>query len=69
MGGMTRSYVLQRLLMWFLTIWIGVTLTFAIPRLGKSDPTTAMVLRMMNMTRLCGKCRQNHRNLQAKFWP
>jgi peptide/nickel transport system permease protein len=49
MGGLTKSYVLQRLLMWFLTIWIGVTLTFAIPRLGRSDPTTAMVLRMMNM--------------------
>jgi peptide/nickel transport system permease protein len=48
MGGMTRSYFLQRMLMWVLTIWIGVTLTFAIPRLGKSDPTTAMVLRMMN---------------------
>lgn len=49
MAGMTRSYILQRLLMFFLTIWIGVTLTFAIPRLGKSDPTTSMVLRMMNM--------------------
>lgn len=49
MGGLTRSYILQRILMWFLTIWIGVTLTFMIPRLGKSDPTTAMVLRMMNM--------------------
>ena len=49
MGGLTRSYILQRLLMWLLTIWIGVTLTFTIPRLGGSDPTTAMVLRMMNM--------------------
>ncbi len=49
MAGMTRSYLLQRLMMWILTIWIGVTLTFAIPRIGGSDPTTAMVLRMMNM--------------------
>jgi peptide/nickel transport system permease protein len=48
MVGMTRAYILQRLLMWILTIWIGVTLTFAIPRLGGSDPTTSMVLRMMN---------------------
>ena len=47
MGGLTRSYVIQRVLMWALTIWIGVTLTFTIPRLAKSDPTTAMVLRMM----------------------
>jgi peptide/nickel transport system permease protein len=35
--------------MWVLTIWIGVTLTFAIPRLGGSDPTTAMILAMMNL--------------------
>ena len=47
MGGLTRIYVIQRLLMFVLTIWIGVTLTFAIPRLNKSDPTTAMLLRMM----------------------
>ncbi len=49
MAGLTRSYVLQRLLMWFLTMFIGVTLVFAIPRLNKSDPTTAMVLRMANL--------------------
>ncbi len=49
MAGLTRSYILQRLLMWVLTIWIGVTLVFVIPRLGGSDPTTSMVLRMMNM--------------------
>lgn len=48
MGGLTRGYFIQRVLMCFLTIWIGVTLTFAIPRLGGSDPTTAMILRMMN---------------------
>jgi peptide/nickel transport system permease protein len=50
MGGLTKGYVIQRVLMWFLTIWIGVTLTFAIPRLGKGDPTTSMVLRMMNLS-------------------
>lgn len=49
MGGLTRGYIIQRALMWLLTIWIGVTLTFAVPRLSKSDPTTAMVLRMMNL--------------------
>lgn len=49
MAGLTRSYFIQRILMWVLTIWIGVTLTFAIPRLGGSDPTTAMVLRMINL--------------------
>lgn len=49
MAGLTRSYVLQRLLMWFLTIWIGVTLVFAIPRMSGSDPATAMVLRMVSV--------------------
>jgi len=49
MGGLTRIYLIQRIFMWLLTIWIGVTLTFLIPRLGGSDPTTTMVLRMMNM--------------------
>ena len=48
MGGLTRAYVLQRVLMWFMTIWIGVTLVFAIPRINKSDPATAMILRMTN---------------------
>ncbi|MCL5998135.1 MAG: ABC transporter permease [Chloroflexi bacterium] len=48
MGGLTRSYFIQRVLMFFLTIWIGVTLTFVIPRLSGSDPTTAMLLTMMN---------------------
>ncbi len=48
MGGLTKGYVLQRLLMWVLTIWIGVTAIFVVPRLGKGDPTTAIVLRMMN---------------------
>jgi peptide/nickel transport system permease protein len=47
MGGLTREYVLQRVFMWFLTIWIGVTLTFAIPRLGKGDPVSVIVSRMM----------------------
>jgi len=49
MGGLTKGYVVQRIFMWLLTIWIGVTLTFAIPRLGKGDPTSTMVLRMMNL--------------------
>lgn len=49
MGGLTLGYILQRLVMWALTIWIGVTLTFAIPRMSKSDPTTAMILRMIGV--------------------
>ncbi len=47
MGGLTKEYALQRILMWLLTIWIGVTLTFIIPRLGKGDPVSVVVARMM----------------------
>lgn len=47
MGGLTKGYVLQRVFMWFLTVWIGVTLTFIIPRLGKGDPVSVIINRMM----------------------
>jgi peptide/nickel transport system permease protein len=48
MEGLSRGYLVQRLLMWFLTIFIGVTLVFIIPRLGKSDPITRIITRIMN---------------------
>jgi peptide/nickel transport system permease protein len=32
--------------MWLLTVWIGATLIFVIPRLAPGDPIAAMVLRM-----------------------
>ena len=46
MGGLTWNYVLRRVGMWFLTIWIGTTLMFLIPRLSPGDPVTAMITRM-----------------------
>jgi peptide/nickel transport system permease protein len=46
MGGLTGSYVLQRFLMFLLTIWLGSTLIFFIPRLAPGDPVTAMVTRI-----------------------
>lgn len=46
MGGLTKEYVLQRVLLWVITIWIGVTMTFAIPRLGRGDPVSVMINRM-----------------------
>ena len=46
MGGLTWGYVLRRLGMWLLTIWIGSTLIFLIPRLAPGDPVAAMVSRM-----------------------
>lgn len=47
MGGLTKEYVLQRVSMWLLTIWIGVTLTFMIPRLGKGDPVSVVMNRLV----------------------
>jgi peptide/nickel transport system permease protein len=46
MGGLTRGYLLKRLGMFLLTIWLGSTLIFVIPRLAPGDPVTAMVSRM-----------------------
>lgn len=46
MGGLTRGYVLQRFLMFLLTIWLGSTLIFFIPRLAPGDPISAMVNRI-----------------------
>lgn len=36
----------RRLLMWLVTVWVGATLIFAIPRLSGGDPIAAMVMRM-----------------------
>jgi peptide/nickel transport system permease protein len=47
MGGITLSYFLRRLGVFFLTIWISATLIWLIPRLAPGDPVTAMVNRMI----------------------
>jgi peptide/nickel transport system permease protein len=46
MGGINRRYIVSRLLLWLLTIFIGATLIFIIPRLSPGDPVAAMVSRM-----------------------
>jgi len=46
MRGLTLDYVLRRLGMFVLTIWIGATIIFFVPRLAPGDPITAMVSRM-----------------------
>ncbi|HXV44776.1 MAG TPA: ABC transporter permease [Anaerolineae bacterium] len=46
MGGLTKAYVIRRLGMFFLTVWLGATLIFVIPRLAKGDPVAAMISRM-----------------------
>ena len=47
MGGLTLGYVLRRVGMFFLTIWLGSTIIFIIPRLAPGDPVSAMIGRMM----------------------
>ncbi|MDQ1301232.1 MAG: peptide/nickel transport system permease protein, partial [Chloroflexota bacterium] len=46
MGGLTKQYVLTRVFMWLLTILIGSSAVFIIPRLAPGDPVTAMVMRI-----------------------
>jgi peptide/nickel transport system permease protein len=46
MRGLTKEYLLKRVGMFFLTIWLGMTLIFIIPRLAPGDPISAMVGRM-----------------------
>lgn len=46
MRGLTKEYVLQRFLMYLLTIWLGTTLIFVIPRLAPGDPVSEMVIRL-----------------------
>jgi peptide/nickel transport system permease protein len=47
MGGLTKEYVLKRLGMFLLTVWLGTTVIFIIPRLTPGDPIDAMIGRMM----------------------
>jgi peptide/nickel transport system permease protein len=47
MGGLTIGYVIRRLGMFLLTIWLGSTIIFFVPRLAPGDPVSAVVSRMM----------------------
>lgn len=46
MGGITPGYLLRRVGMFFLTIWLGATLIFIIPRLAPGDPVAAILSRI-----------------------
>jgi peptide/nickel transport system permease protein len=48
MGGLTRGYVLNRLGMFFLTVWLGATIIFFVPRMAPGDPVTATIGRMIS---------------------
>lgn len=43
-----RTFFLQRILAWALTIWIGVTFIFFIPRMFPSDPVENMIAQMQS---------------------
>ncbi len=43
MRGITKGYVIRRVGMFFLTVWLGTTVIFIIPRLAPGDPVAAMV--------------------------
>jgi peptide/nickel transport system permease protein len=46
MGGITKEYLLKRAGMFLLTVWLGTTIIYIIPRLAPGDPITSMVSRM-----------------------
>ena len=46
MGSLTVGYVVRRVGMFFLTVWLGTTLIFMIPRMAPGDPVAAMVSRV-----------------------
>lgn len=48
MRGITKGYLLKRLGMFVLTIWLGLTLMFIVPRLAPGDPVSSMVSRLIS---------------------
>jgi len=47
MGGLTLNYFLRRLGMFLLTVWLGSTIIFIVPRLAPGDPVSANVGRII----------------------
>ncbi len=47
MGSLSSGYILKRVGMFFLTVWLGTTVIFLVPRLAPGDPVQAMVGRML----------------------
>src|SRR4051812_48327682 len=46
MRGLTKEYLIRRFLLYLLTLWLGATILFILPRLAPGDPVTAMMARM-----------------------
>ena len=62
MRGLTKGYLIKRLAMFFLTVWLGLTLMFIVPRLAPGDPVSAMVSRL---TAQAGRVEQSEQIIQA----
>lgn len=60
--GLSKGYLLKRLAMFVLTIWLGLTLMFIIPRLAPGDPVAAMVSRMLAQA---GRVEESEQMIQA----
>ena len=45
MGGLTLNYIIRRMGVFLLTVWIASTIIFFVPRLAPGDPISAMVAR------------------------
>ncbi len=46
MGGISLNYLLRRLLVFVLAVWLAATIIFILPRLAPGDPIGAMIARM-----------------------
>ena len=50
MAGITAGYLVRRLAIFFLTIWIAASIIWVIPRVAPGDPISAMVQRMITQS-------------------
>lgn len=62
MRGLTRGYLIKRFAMYVLTIWLGLTLMFIVPRLAPGDPVSAMVSRLISQA---GRVENSEQIIQA----
>jgi len=47
MSGLTKEYVLKRIGMFLITVWLGTSIIFFVPRMVPGDPVQAMIGRLM----------------------
>ena len=62
MRGITKGYLIRRFAMFLVTVWLGLTLMFIVPRLAPGDPVSAMVSRL---TMQAGRVEQSEKMIEA----